>query len=122
MKNEKVVDAETKVVEEKVVEEKKGILTKLKNATIDKLPNKAKENIKKGAKALGIGVAGAALGALAYRKHMDNLYEYVDDSDTKELLEHDSVDSVNEKLYVENIENYVENIENTESVESTEED
>ena len=115
MKNEKVVDAETKVVEEKIVEEKKGILTKLKNATIDKIPDKAKENIKKGAKALGIGVAGAALGALAYRKHMDNLYEYVDDSDTDsdttELVEYDSVDNQN-----------VENIENTESVESTEED
>ena len=114
MKNEKVVDAEANVVEEKVVEEKKGILTKLKNATIDKIPDKAKENIKKGAKALGIGVAGAALGALAYRKHMDNLYEYVDDSDTQELLEHDSVDSVDNQN--------IENIENTESVESTEED
>lgn len=116
MKNEKkVVDAEANVVEEKVVEEKKGILTKLKNATIDKIPDKAKENIKKGAKALGIGVAGAALGALAYRKHMDNLYEYVEDSDTNsnsnttELVEYDSVDNQN-----------VENIENTESVESTE--
>jgi galactokinase/mevalonate kinase-like predicted kinase len=112
MKNEKVVDTETKVVEEKVVEEKKGILTKLKNATIDKIPDKAKENIKKGAKALGIGVAGAALGALAYRKHMNNLYEYVDDSDTnsdtKELLEYNnSVDNqieVDDQIEVESTE------------------
>lgn len=108
MKNEKVVDAEANVVEEKVVEEKKGILTKLKNATIDKIPDKAKENIKKGAKALGIGVAGAALGALAYRKHMDNLYEYVEDSDTKELVEYDSVDEPNVE---ENIEPNVESTE-----------
>lgn len=118
MKNEKVVDAETKVVEEKIVEEKKGILTKLKNATIDKIPDKAKENIKKGAKALGIGVAGAALGALAYRKHTELVeYECVavaypgtdsdTDSDTTELVECDSVDN---------------QIENAESVESTEED
>ena len=112
MKNEKVVDTEANVVEEKIVEEKKGILTKLKNATIDKIPDKAKENIKKGAKALGIGVAGAALGALAYRKYTDNLCEYVDDSDTKELLEHDIVGSADNQN--------VENIENTESVESTE--
>ena len=115
MKNEKVVDAETKVVEEKVVEEKKGILTKLKNATIDKIPDKAKENIKKGAKALGIGVAGAALGALAYRKHMDNLYEYVDDSDTnsdtQELLEHDSVD---DRVEHDSVDDRVENVESTE--------
>ena len=122
MKNEKVVDAETKVVEEKIVEEKKGILTKLKNATIDKIPDKAKENIKKGAKALGIGVAGAALGALAYRKHMGNLYEYVvyeyvDDSDTQELLEHDSVD---DRVEHDSVDDRVEN--NIESVESTEED
>lgn len=114
MKNEKVVDADAKVVEEKVVEEKKGILTKLKNATIDKIPDKAKENIKKGAKALGIGVAGAALGALAYRKHMD-LYEYIDDSDTQELLEHDSVDD-------QNVENDSVDYQNVENVESTEED
>ena len=112
MKNKKVVHTKANVVEEKIVEEKKGILTKFKNATIDKIPDKAKENIKKGAKALGIGVAGAALGALAYRKYVDNLYEYVDDSDTKELLEHDSVDSVDNQN--------IENTENTESVESTE--
>lgn len=115
MKNEKVVDAEANVVEEKVVEEKKGILTKLKNATIDKIPDKAKENIKKGAKALGIGVAGAALGALAYRKHMDNLYEYVEDSDTKELVEYDSVDDQIENVDEPNVEENIEpNVESTE--------
>ena len=121
--NKKVVDAETKVVEEKVVEEKKSILTKLKNATIDKIPDKAKENIKKGVKALGIGVAGAALGALAYRKHMDNLYEYVDDSNTTELLEHDSVDYQNvenDSVDYQNVEN--DSVDYQNSVESTEED
>lgn len=111
----KVVDAETKVVEEKVVEEKKSILTKIKNATIDKIPDKAKANIKKGAKALSIGVAGAALGALAYRKHMDNLYEYDSDSDT------DTNSDIKELEY-DSVYQNVEKIENTESVVDTEED